>query len=473
MIINTSLSLVKKSRVFLTYIGLFVSSIVVIASMLLANSLYLEEDMSLIFLCITGIGLASLLDFNLSKALLFSLTQWQCNHKYLYSVIYISAVIGVGLLIIIEALLFLLVNTEILNVSMYDKSHEINYLTIAIFLLPFLIFSQSIQAMFESNDLFLHSTLYKSAQAVAPYLVAVIGFFSFDNITAIVFLMVLSRVVIISVAVVFVSRYFVFQKSNRENDYRVRRIFIRRFLHGFIGGFLTLLLLHGDRLIVFLVLESYMYNLYMILSELVLKYVSLIAAASSVFTTRMTYIVRNGLSTINSLFTVSHLTFFVLASPLIFIYLVHDMFNIDYFNGNEYFLSLYIFGMFYSVMSLSANILIIATGRFSMLSVVNFVEVLLIGMVFYYLRNNLVVAVFVSVLIKGVVNFLIQSIYISTVKNVKNSILIILPASIIPLFMIINDSVFSLMLLVLLNIFCISYIFKFFKNDRVLLKKLI
>ena len=122
MRLNINFSSVKKSRVFLTYTGLFISSIIVIASMFFANSMHSENDMSLIFLCITGIGLASLLDFNLSKALLFSLTQWQCNHKYLYSVIYISAVIGVGLLIIIEALLFLLVNTEILNVSIREAA---------------------------------------------------------------------------------------------------------------------------------------------------------------------------------------------------------------------------------------------------------------------------------------------------------------------------------------------------------------
>ena len=199
MRLHISFSSVKKSRVFLTYAGLFVSSIVVIASMLFANSLYLEEDMSLIFLCITMIGLFSLIDFNLSKTTLFCLNRFQKKEKGVYStsVVLITVFIGFFIVLLLWLALYFLfssIDIQLMNGFGYREFVKLDVLPLILLLLPILIFSQSVQVLLEVKDLFFYSSILKSSQAVFPYLMSIYGYYIFDNIGTTLLFMVLSRV---------------------------------------------------------------------------------------------------------------------------------------------------------------------------------------------------------------------------------------------------------------------------------------
>jgi hypothetical protein len=480
MIINTSLSLVKKSRVFVTYTGLFISSIVVIASMLLANSLYLEEDMSLIFLCITMIGLFSLIDFNLSKTALFCLNRFQEKTKRVYStsVILITVIIGFFIVLLLWLALYFLfssIDMQIMNGFGYHEFVKLDVLPLILLLLPILIFSQSIQVLLEVKDLFFYSSILKSLQAVSPYLMSIYGYYIFDNIGTTLLFMVLSRVLILCIVAIWIYQNNKFIIPSKVNAKRMWKLFSKRFSDGLLSGTLTPFLMHFDRLLAYLILKNEFYNLYMLASELVLKYVGLVVASSSVFVVRTTEILRARKANINIFFLPYQVMYFIFSMLLIVAYVINDSYNLIFTQGEEYFLIMYTVGFYYSISALAPNILLVARGRFKVLSMTNALEVIFIMSIFYVFSKDAQIALFASILIKGFVNYLIQSIYLYTEKIDKKNIALSIAILLYPLFIFAYRSNHELIVatLVVLLILSISYMVSFYKKNKNLIKQII
>ena len=480
MRLHMNLSSVIKSRVFLTYIGLFVSSIVVIASMLLANSLYLEEDMSLIFLCITMIGLFSLIDFNLSKTTLFCLSRFQKKEKGAYStsVVLITVFIGFFIVLLLWLALYFLfssIDIQLMNGFGYHEFVKLDVLPLILLLLPILIFSQSVQVLLEVKDLFFHSSILKSSQAVLPYLMSIYGYYIFDNIGTTLLFMVLSRVLILCIVAIWIYQNNEFIIPSKVNAKRMWKLFSKRFSDGLLSGALTPFLMHFDRLLAYFILKNEFYNLYMLASELVLKYVGLVAASSSVFVVRTTQMLRARRANINIFFLPYQVMYFIFSMLLIVAYVINDSYNLIFIQGEEYLLIMYIVGFYYSISAIAPNVLLVASGRFKVLSVTNALEVIFIMSIFYVFSKDAQIALFASILIKGFVNYLIQSVYLYTEKIDKKNIALSVVILLYPLFIFAyrNNHELIVATLVVLLTLSISYMVNFYKTNKNLINQII
>jgi len=480
MRLHISFSSVKKSRVFLTYAGLFVSSIVVIASMLFANSLYLEEDMSLIFLCITMIGLFSLIDFNLSKTTLFCLNRFQKKEKGVYSTLVVLTMVFIGFFIVLIlwiALFFLfsLIDMQLMNGFEYHKFVKLDTLPLIMLLLPILIFSQSLQVLLEVKDLFFYSSILKSLQAVLPYLMAICGYYMFDNIATTLLFMVFSRVLILCIVAIWVYQNNEFTISSKVNTKRVRKLFTKRFLDGLFSGAITPFLMHFDRILAYFILKNEFYNLYMLASELVLKYVGLIVASSSVFIVRTTKMLRARRADINIFFAPYQVVYFIFSMLLVVLYVMNDFYNLIFIQGEEYLLTMYIVGFYYLISAIAPNVLLVASGRFKALSVTNALEVIFIISIFYVFSKDAQIALFASILIRGFANYLIQSVHLYTEKIDKKNIALGVSILLYPLFIFAyrdNHELIISTLVVLLTL-SISYIVNFYKTNKKIINQII
>lgn len=480
MRLHINFSSVKKSRVFLTYTGLFISSIVVIASMLLANSLHLEEDMSLIFLCITMIGLFSIIDFNLSKTALFCLNRFQEKTKRVHStsVILITVIIGFFITLLLWLALYFLfssIDMQIMNRLGYHEFVKLDVLPLILLLLPILIFSQSIQVLLEVKDLFFYSSILKSLQAVSPYLMSIYGYYIFDNIGTTLLFMVLSRVFILCIAAIWIYQNNEFIIPSKVNAKRMWKLFSQRFADGLLSGALTPFLMHFDRLLAYFILKNEFYNLYMLASEMVLKYIGLIAASSSVFVVRTTKMLRARRANINIFFLPYQVMYFIFSMLLIVAYVINDSYNLIFIQGEEYFLIIYIVGFYYSISAIAPNVLLVASGRFKVLSVTNALEVIFIMSIFYVFSKDAQIALFASVFIKGFVNYLIQSVYLYTEKIDTKNIALSVAILLYPLFIFAyrNNHELIVATLVVLLTLSISYMVNFYKTNKNLVKQII